>query len=289
MTVYHAGPLKRHRATKEEMAERANFLIAYAKTHSPVTVRQLFYAATVANLPGIEKTEAGYCKVQAQVLNLRRSGKMPYHVIADATRFMRKPRTYDGWQSALVATAQAYRKSLWVDTEEVVEVWLEKNALAGVISPVTNEYDVPLMATAGFTSETFAFEAVDDLRGQNKRLVIYSLYDFDRSGQSAEQSLREKVYRFGAGFDVDIEFHSLALNVHQVENWGLPARPHKRATTADKAWPHSYAAELDAIPPDQLRDLVRGAIEHHISAHELEALKQVEKLERKTLEDFIYQ
>jgi hypothetical protein len=68
---------------------------------------------------------------------------------------MRKPRSFDRVQQALDDTARLYRKSLWTDAETYVEVWCEKDALAGVIFPVTAKYDVPLMVARGFASETF--------------------------------------------------------------------------------------------------------------------------------------
>lgn len=289
MSVYQAGRLKRRRATGAEMDERARFFIAYALAHGPVTVRGLYYQAEVAGVPGIDKTEAGYNKVQAQVLQLRRDGLLPYDTIADATRYMRKPRTFDGWEDALRSTALLYRKSLWADSDQEVEIWIEKSALAGVIYPVTNEFDVPLMPTGGFTSETFAHEAVDRLRGTGRGLVIYSLYDFDRSGQDAAYSLHEKVDRFGRQYGVDVEFHELGLNYDQVLALRLPTRPPKRTTSADQRWPFEVAAELDAIPPDTLRGMVRRAIERHLPADQLAYLKEVESAERQTLMEFIGQ
>ncbi len=131
LVTCQASPIKRNRATKAQMEDRAKFLINYAMEHGPVTVRQLFYAATVYDL--IEKSESGYNKVQAQVLALRRDGRLPYHCIADATRYMRKPRTFDGWEDALQDTARLYRKALWADTDLQVEIWIEKSALAGVL------------------------------------------------------------------------------------------------------------------------------------------------------------
>lgn len=287
MTFYQASPLKRHRATKAEMEERAAFLIDYAKNHAPVTVRQLFYAATVADIPGIEKTEGGYNKVQAQCLELRRTGRLPYHCIADATRYMRKPRTFDGWEAALQDTANLYRKSLWADSGEEVEIWLEKSALAGVLYPVTSEYDVPLMPTGGYTSETFAYGAVNSIRDTGKTLVIYALYDFDRSGQDAACSLQEKVERFGMEFDVPVQFQQLGLSFDQVEDLNLPTRPAKRNSAADRRWPYDFAAELDAIPPDTIRDMVREAIEDHLPRYQLRSLKRIEQAERNTLLQFI--
>lgn len=280
-------PVKRGRATKAEMEARAAFLIDYAEAHGPVTVRGLFYAATTAGLPGIEKTESGYAKVQAQVLQLRRQGRLRYGAIADSTRYMRKPRTFNGIEDALHSTAQLYRKALWADAEEEVEVWIEKSALAGVLYPVTAEYDVPLMATGGYTSETFAHEAVDRLRGTGRELIVYSLYDFDRSGHDAAASLREKVERFGAQYGVPVTFRPLGLSFAQVRQMRLPTRPAKRATMADRRWSYPFAAELDAIPPDVLRDIVRGAIERHLPAGQVEYLKRIEAVEREQIMAFV--
>jgi hypothetical protein len=285
--LYPASRIKRNRATREEMEARADFLLSYAALHGPVTVRGLYYQAEVASIPGIDKTEGSYDKVQTQVLKLRREGRMPYSKISDASRSMRRPRTFDGWEDALQSTARLYRKSLWADSEVEVEIWLEKSALVGVLWPVTSEYDVPLMPTGGYTSETFAFEAVDDLRGAGKTLVVYSLYDFDRSGKDAEASPKDKVERFGAEFGVPVAFHSLGLSLDQVGGMRLPTRPAKRKTPADARWPHGFAAELDAIPPDTLRFMVRRAIERHLPSGELAKLKEIEALERQTLMSFI--
>lgn len=287
MRVYRASPIKRRRATQDEMAERETFLTDYAVAHGPITVRGLYYQAEVHGIPGIDKSESGYRKIQAQVLKLRREKRLPYAAIADATRYMRKPRTFDGWEAALRDTAALYRKSLWAGTGIEVEIWIEKSALAGVIFPVTSEFDVPLMPTGGFTSETFAHEAVAGLEGAGQDLVVYALYDFDRSGRDAAHSLREKVHRFGSEYGVRVEFHHLGLTHEQVVDMGLPTRPAKRTTRADQRWPFAFAAELDAIPPDTLRAMVRAAIERHLPPDELAHLRRIERAERETLLEFI--
>ncbi len=78
-----------------------------------------------------------------------------------------------------------------------------------------------------------------------------------------------------------------AISMGRLEGWNLPTRPHKRATTADQRWPHPYACELDAIPPDDLRTLVEQAIQNHLSASELTSLKRIEDAERETLMHFL--
>ena len=60
----------------------------------PMTVRQVFYQATVRGI--VEKSEAGYTKVQTDLVQMRRAGTLPYGWLADNTRWQRKPRSF-GW------------------------------------------------------------------------------------------------------------------------------------------------------------------------------------------------
>jgi hypothetical protein len=282
---YDASPVKRRRATKAEMEERAEFLLAYAKEHGPVTVRGLYYQAEVAEVPGIDKTKNAYSRVQRQVLGLRRAGRMPYKHIADATRWMRKPTSYDSVSDALITTAYVYRRALWRDASEVPEVWLEKDAIAGTIYPVTSENDVPLMVTRGFCSETFAFEAIESRGDDQRPYYVYYLGDFDRSGRDAAKSLKKKLEEFGSEKGIEVHFVELAVTLKQIRDLGLPTREPKRGTAADKAWPYDFACELDAIPPDTLRQIVREAIERHLPARQLKILKVAEESERSLLWD----
>jgi hypothetical protein len=123
----------RKHATRSEMEQRNEFLIDYAQEHGPVAVRGLYYQAELNHLPGIDKHESSYTKIQAAVLKLRRSGDLDYEHIADATRWMHKPTSFDSVADALDDTARSYRKNLWLGTDEYIEIWCEKDALAGVI------------------------------------------------------------------------------------------------------------------------------------------------------------
>jgi len=281
--VYVASDIKRSRATKDEMEERAEFLIGYAEEHGPVTVRQLYYQAEVHDLPGIDKTENSYAKVQRQVLNLRRVGRLDYPHIADSTRWMRKPRSFDSVEEALADTARLYRKALWNDTDTYVEVWCEKDALAGVILPITARYDVPLMVARGFTSETFAYESVAQRGDDDRPYHVYYLGDFDRSGQDAARTLKEKLTRFADEVGIEVIFEPIAVTIEQIMRLGLPTRPHKHETKADQKWSFDFACELDAMEPEHLRDLVERAINRHLPQDQLSILKAAEASERKLL------
>jgi hypothetical protein len=253
--VYGASPVKgRRRATRTEMAERARFLIDYAEQHGPVTVRGLYYRAEVVGLPGIDKTDGSYNKVQRQVLLLRRGGRLPYRNIADLTRWMRKPATFDSVEEALQETARLYRKALWRDAAVYIEIWCEKDALAGIIYPQL--YDVPLMVARGCSSETFCFEAIEARAGDARPYLVY-YGDFDRAGRDAKAALKEKLVRFARERGVELGFTQLAIEasdilqfdaaaqrvralVGEVERW-LPTRPPKCKSKADQRWPYPFA------------------------------------------------
>jgi hypothetical protein len=192
-------------------------------------------------------------------LTLRRAGRLAYRHIADLTRWMRKPTTFDSVEEALQETARLYRKALWRDAAARIEIWCEKDALAGVIYPVTAMYDVPLMVARGFASETFCFEAIEAHAGDPRGYVVGYLGDLDRAGRDAATSLEEKLKRFAAEKRVAVDFYHLAMEdadivnydaekglllarVGEVTRW-LPTRPPKRNTPADRAWPHPFACE----------------------------------------------
>src|SRR5262245_50796915 len=113
--VYQARPVKRARATKAEVAARREALLDIIEAGRPMTVRQVFYQATVRGL--VEKAESGYGKVQTDLTLMRRDGSLSYGWLADNTSWQRKPRTFNGVEEALKATAAFYRKNLWRDAE----------------------------------------------------------------------------------------------------------------------------------------------------------------------------
>ena len=190
LQVYEASPVKRRRATQAEMAERRDALYEIVAEQQPMTVRQVFYRATVRGI--VEKTEDGYSKVQRMLADMRRDGELSYHWIADNTRWMRKPRTFGGPEEALRRTVQTYRKALWRDADAYVEIWLEKDALAGVVYDVTNEFDVPLMVSRGYASLSFLHSAAEAMADQDRPCFIYHFGDYDPSGVNAAERSRRR-------------------------------------------------------------------------------------------------
>jgi len=248
----------------------------------PMTVRQVYYQATVRNV--IEKTEAGYGKIQTDLVQMRRAGSLPYDWLADNTRWQRRPRTYDGVQAALEDTARFYRKSLWADADGYVEIWLEKDALAGVIMPVTSMYDVPLMVARGYASLSFLHSAAEYIREIDVPAYIYHFGDYDPSGVNAAEKIESTLREMAP--DAKIHFERVAVTPEQIDQWLLPTRPTKLSDTRSKGF-GSVSVELDAIPPDDLRELVRTVIEWHVPRHQFEIMKVAEASEREIIKRLV--
>jgi hypothetical protein len=223
--------------------------------------------------------------VQTDLVLMRKNGDMPYGWLADNTRWQRKPKTFDGVEEALRNTAQFYRKSLWVDADAYVEVWLEKDALSGVIYPVTAEYDVPLMVARGYASLSFLADAAEAISDLDVPTYIYHLGDLDPSGVNAGEKIEETLRELAP--DAEIHFERLAVTSKQVADWDLPSRPTKKSDSRAKKFGSDISVELDAIEPDRLRDLVRGAIEKHLPRHQFEILKAAEQSEREIIKRLV--
>jgi hypothetical protein len=279
---YAASLIKRKRATRAEMFARFDAIFDIVAEIQPCSVRQAYYQAVVRAI--IDKTETDYDKVQTALVKLRRGGRIPYGWITDGTRWRSKPTTYSSVQEALNRTAQLYRKALWDNVDAYVEVWLEKDALSGVVNRVTSEYDVGLHVARGFSSLTFLDASAEDIREIDKPTFIYHLGDHDPSGRNAgekiEQTLREMAP------NAEIHFERLAVTTEQIRAYNLPLRPTKKSDSRAKRFTEEHgegSVELDAIHPDVLRRIVREAIERHLPRQQLEILKVAEQSERKLL------
>jgi hypothetical protein len=278
--LYPASPIKRRRRTNAEIVRLDGRIVDLVAADKPMTVRQTFYGMAVrGHVPKAEKE--GYGFVQRRLVKLRRDRVVPYGWITDSTRWQRKPDTYTGLRHALRATATFYRRALWADQPVYVEVWCEKDALAGVLYDVTEAYDVPLMVSRGYSSITYLHEAGEAIRAVGKPAFISYFGDHDPSGVDIPRKI-EAGLRAAAGDAVPITFIRAAVTPEQIARWNLPTRPTKASDSRAKGFAGD-SVELDAIPAPTLREIVRGCIERHLDAEQLEVLRAAEESERELL------
>lgn len=261
---------------KTQAVQSAVFDI-FAEMTPRLTVRQVFYALSVRGV--VPKTEAGYRQAQYQLAILRRAGVLPYGWLADSTRWQIKPTSYTGLDAAMSRWHETYRRDLWAAQTAHVEIWIEKDALAGVVAPVTQLYDVPLCVARGYSSMTFGFDMAQEIKAIGKPAYIYHFGDFDPSGVDAAYKIRDTLQGHGA----NIHFERVAITEQQIQKYNLPTRPTKRKDPRAKAWGDKASVELDALPANVLRDLVKDCVERHIDKRQLNVTQQAERLERATL------
>jgi hypothetical protein len=228
----------------------------------------------------VDKSEAGYRLVGRQLLKLRRAGVIPYAWITDGTRLIRKPQSWSAVDEMLADAAVSYRRALWHDQGVEVLVLSEKDAISGVVYPITASWDVELGIVRGYSSETFAYSVAADIAATKKTTYVYQLGDHDPSGVDAWRSFEERVRGFGLGGDT--VFERLAVTPEQIVEFQLPTRPTKSSDTRSRGF-EGESVEVDAIPAPLLRQIVESAITQHINPSALDLTYRVEQQERNLL------
>jgi hypothetical protein len=284
--TYRACPTKRPRRSKADIAAIRTAILNVIEDDPPMTVRQVFYQLVARG--EIEKTEPAYQGTVIRLMTeMRLDGSLPYSWVVDESRRVRITQTYDGIADAIERTAKFYRRSALAQAPDYLEIWCEKDALAGSLWEVTSYFDVPLMVSRGMPSLTFLHASAQAIRNaaeQGKRTFIYQFGDHDPSGvlipKTIERRLDEMCELFGCP---PPQVERIALTEKQIKRYRLPTRPTKRNGNAHAAGFVGRSVELDALPPRVLRNLVRKAIEQHISPAQTLALRAAEESERKLL------
>lgn len=112
--------------------------------------------------------------------DMRLRGELSFDWVVDESRRVRVTQTFDN--DTVEHTAKFYRRSALREADDYVEIWLEKDALAGVLWDVTSEYDVPLMVSRGMPSLTFLYASACAIRQaalNGKDTYIYQFGDLD--------------------------------------------------------------------------------------------------------------
>ena len=265
--------------------EAAVALLDIARAEQPITLRGLFYRAVSAGVYP-DTSQRHYEQCGRIVLKLRRTGLLPYEWIVDSTRRRLKPASWSGPDDYAETVANAYRRDLWARQKDYIEFFVEKDAMAAVIDPVTAEYDVHLNVIRGSVSETFAWNIAAQWDEIEKPIKAYYLGDHDPSGLQIEENLKYKLRNFG-GY-ADIEWNRLAITDDQFNRPDLLGFPVKQ--TIQRSVREEYTiqygdrcVEIDALPASEVRELVEETIESHINAREWAKLQETERLERESI------
>jgi len=280
---YRACPTRR---TKADIAAIRDVITEVIAEDPPMTVRQVFYQLVSRGV--IEKSEQQYQGTVIRLMtDMRLSGDLPYHWVVDESRRVRITQTFDNVTDAIEHTAKFYRRSALAASDDYLEIWCEKDALAGSLWHVTSDYDIPLMVSRGMPSLTFlhgtalALQAADE---QGKESYIYQFGDHDPSGVLIPKAIERRLVEMCEELGCHPPYvNRVALTEDHIREFNLPTRPTKRAGNSHAIDFEGDSVELDALPPRVLRELVREVIERHISPEQTLALREAEESERDLL------
>jgi len=277
---YNPKHIKRQRRTRAAMTGIRGAIKDLLEASHPQTVRQVFYALSVRGI--VAKSETEYKMTVGRLLvEMRENGEIPFDYIVDHTRATYCPASWPDVPGALRWLSKRFRRSLWDDAQVLVYVFCEKDALAAVIEQETAVYCVPLVVCRGYSSITKLHETAQEILAAERSTYIYHFGDHDPSGQDAARDTEEKLRRYAPG--IDIHFERVAVTRKQIEQWDLPSRPTKTQDPRAKKFGSATSVELDAIPAEKLRALVRSRIKLHVDKKRLKALRVAEKKGRKFL------
>lgn len=260
----HTYIVKRFSGSVRSIIDAANEIIEeYAAQGFDLTLRQLFYQFVSRGLIANKQTE--YSRLGSIINDARLAGHIDWDAIVDRTRFTRSLSHWDKPKDILEAAANSFRLDKWKSQIYRTEVWIEKDALVGVIEGVCNEYDVPYFSCRGYVSQSEMWAASQRfLKYQEKGQlpVIIHLGDHDPSGIDMSRDIRDRTALFMGGLDFQVK--RIALTMKQVEEVGPPPNPAKLTDSRCNAYMEQFGDEsweLDALDPSYLYDLIRNCIE----------------------------
>jgi hypothetical protein len=268
---------KRFSKTSREIIRRANEIIEeYRQQGLDLTLRQVYYQ--FVSRGWIPNNQAEYKRLGSVLNDARMAGEMDWDAICDRTRNLRSNSHWGEPSDIIQSAASSYREDLWADQKHYVEVWIEKDALVGVLEAVCPKNDVPYFSCRGYTSQSEMWSAAIRLNRaarDGRTPVVIHLGDHDPSGVDMSRDIRDRLNLFsGADLDaprfdrgwepVEIDVRRIALTMPQVDHFKPPDNPAKMkdaraqayvALYGDKSW------ELDALEPRTLIGLIQKEID----------------------------
>jgi hypothetical protein len=250
------------------LIEQANEIIdEYEAQGFVLTARQLFYQ--FVSRDWLPNTHKSYKNLYTVVAKARDAGLIDWDAIEDRTREVLRFSSWQNPAAIINSSASRYREDLWAEQSYRPEVWIEKDALLGVIEGVCREFRVPYCATRGNASATLVYEAgtrfaryhwVDGLTP-----VVLHLADHDPNGIDMTRDLQDRLRRYARR---EVEVRRIALTMEQVEEHNPPPNYVKEEDTRTGSYRDQFGTdecwELDALSPTVIADLIRSEVEELI-------------------------
>ena len=264
------------------LIETANEIIeSYSAQGFSLTLRQLYYQFVATN--ALPNTEKSYSLLGNLISDARLAGMIDWNAIEDRTRFVRKNTHWNNPSEIVEACSQQYQTDKWAGQQFYVEVWIEKDALVGVIEPTCRALDVPCFSCRGYTSQTAMWDAAQRMTTHHLPIVFH-LGDHDPSGLDMTRDIQDRLSLFAT----DAEVRRIALTIKQVRSYNPPPNPAKVSDSRAAKYIEEYGDEsweLDALKPNVLVQLVEEYVCGVRQEKQWKSAIRREKKDRKRLKD----
>jgi hypothetical protein len=263
---------------RSRLIDLANGVIAdYEGTGLTLTLRQLYYQLVARG--HIPNNLQSYDRLGSTINDARLAGLVSWHAIEDRTRNLITPPHWENPAAILSAARHGYAIDKWENQPCHIEVWVEKEALAGVVAQIAKPLDISHFACRGYVSQSEVWEAgqrFKRLRDEHgKQCIVLHLGDHDPSGIDMTRDNLDRLEMLSEG---PVIVERLALNMGQIEQYDPPPNPAKMSDSRASDYVARYGSEsweLDALEPTVIQALITKAVEYYrVQALWEEALKQ---------------
>lgn len=227
-----------------------------------LTLRQLYYQFVSKAL--IPNTERSYKNLGSVINDARLAGLIDWDHISDRTRSLRSNSHWGTPSDIIQACAQSYNIDMWARQKYRPEVWIEKDALVGVIEGVCRREDVPYFSCRGYTSQSEMWVGAMRLKewaeDHDQTPIIFHLGDHDPSGRDMTRDVTDRIELFMGG----VRLERLALNMNQIRQYNPPPNPAKVTDSRATAYIQEFGSsswELDALEPRVIVTLIQRNID----------------------------
>lgn len=228
-----------------------------------LTLRQLYYQFVARGF--IENSIKSYNNLGNVISDARLSGLLDWDAIEDRTRNLSALQTWWSPKEILEQDAQVFKYDFWDEQPVYIEVWVEKEALVGVIERAAYKWRCPYFACRGYSSQSEQWRAGVRFKDMNKPVKIIHLGDHDPSGIDMTRDNVDRLLMFSE--DSDVEVTRIALNMPQVERYNPPPNPAKFQDPRAADYIRKFGNEsweLDALDPHVIDALISDEIEQYI-------------------------
>ena len=260
--------------------QQANEIIdEYAAEGMMLTLRQLYYQFVSRDL--IENKQKQYKRLGDIISAARLAGLVDWEAIEDRGRSLKSYYHNTDPGDAVRDSLNCYCLDKWEDQTYRPEVWIEKEALLGVITDICIKLDVPCFACKGYVSQSAMWQAGHKRMlghiNNNQIPIVIHLGDHDPSGIHMTEDIERRLDMFS---EDSIEVVRIALNMDQIEEHGPPPNDAKLTDPRSPAYIKEFGPvswELDALDPRTIRDLIKDTVEEYTDRSLMDQMVEREK------------